>query len=153
MPKNEDTVRWIDRKELHNVEESFHEMTGMSIATVDTEGNLLTENPGRLEFCDGLINLSEKAAKLCRQCALYGAKESYDLKRGVPYYCPMGLTEFAMPVVIEDKTAAYLVGGRVFEVKPSEEALRERARYYGIDGEALIKAAGEVPVAGTEAVR
>ena len=136
-------LKWLNIDELQRVQDSFHEMTGMSAVTIDLEGNPITKKSGNDRYCDELVKNNKKACMLCRECHVYGANEAGKREKASIYYCHMGLLEFSSPIIIDGLTVACMVGGMLPESLPSLEELTEIAGDYDLDPELLMSALKE----------
>ncbi len=152
MIDTKDLLKWLDIEQLQMLQNSFTEMTGLSVVTVDKNGYPITEKTGSSVYCDILVQSSKLGCRLCKSCAKYGAEEALNGKGATQYYCHMGLIELCIPIIVEEELVASIIGGMVFENPPVEERIRSYARHYNIDEDALWAAAKKVPVVNIKTI-
>ena len=141
-----DLISWLNIDELKSIQISFYHIAGLPISIIRRDGVPLIPKVGGTTYCDILVQQSGEAFSMCTNCRLYGAKECLNLKRGVHYYCHMGLVEFTAPLVIDGQMVAYMSSGMVFDRPPVEREIREHARRFGIDPDFLWEAALKIPI-------
>lgn len=123
----------------HELESVFMQATGLPVELVPSgESSLLftfqgKENP----FC----RLMAQSASGCLACQ----KAHQELQQRITdnfepqvAYCFAGLSEFAVPVLVGGRHIATLLGGQVFQHKPSQtqfERLRQQLRVWGMQRE------------------
>jgi AraC-like DNA-binding protein len=94
---------------------------GVSIALVrpDRDQQILLGARERLNpFCLGLqFDLSVR--KRCMHCNIRHQLKAKRLKRSLRYYCHTGMTEFVIPIIVDDEIVAFLRCGQVLDKKPS----------------------------------
>ncbi len=144
--ENGNLISWLDIGELKSIQQSFYHIAGMPVSVVSYDGVPLSPKIGGTTYCDILVQQSSEAYSMCSKCRLYGARECLQLKRPTHYYCHMGLVEFTVPLIIDDKPVAYMTGGMVFDRPPIEYDIRSFASKFNIDPDFLWEAAQKVPI-------
>lgn len=101
-------------------------------------------------------NISEAGcAKVCENAHLYGCYQSERFGGRYIYFCPIGLTHWASPIMQEGTVIGALVGGPVHLVDPEEFLIEEMAAKNGIHQSHLPRLRQEMaalPVVATERV-
>ena len=121
------------------IESAFWQATGLPVQLVpsDEPRLLFTFRDNGSPFC----SLMAKFTGSCIACQ----KEHLELQQQIvenpaPQVacCFAGLSEFAVPVMVRGQHIATLIGGQVFQRKPTQaqfERLRQQLRLWGIQGE------------------
>lgn len=123
----------------HELESAFIQATGLPVELVPSgEPSLLFTFQGRENpFC----RLMAQSMGSCLACQ----KAHQELQQRIAssltpqvIYCFAGLSEFAIPVLVGSQHIATLLGGQIFQRKPSQnqfERLRQQLRVWGIQRE------------------
>ncbi len=96
-----------------------------------------------------------RSAKACENAHLYGCYQSERFGGRYIYFCPVGLTHWASPIMQEGSVIGALVGGPVHLVDPDEFLIEEMAEKTGIHQmhlPQLRKEMSSLPVVSTERV-
>lgn len=143
----------IDIHFLQELQDTFAKTMGVASITIDNTGPI-TKPSNLTEFCNNHIRRTELGLKRCEECVLEGEKLVEEKGEPVIYTCPMGLTHFAVPIMIEGKHIASILGDQLFLEKPSEERFRELAKELGIkEEEKYIEALRKVNVVPIENIK
>ena len=118
--------------------------TQMATVVLDQDGNVISDNVGGTDFCMKYTKGSEEGRKRCQKC---------DRECEGVYHCHSGLTDFSIPIVVEDMILGKVVGGQVLDKEPDEETFRAVARQIGVDPDTYIRALREVPVRSEDSIR
>lgn len=124
----------IDVNFLQELQDTFAKTMGVASITIDTSGPI-TKPSNLTEFCANHIRKTELGLKRCEECVIEGEKLVEEKGEPVIYTCPMGLTHFAVPIMIEGKHIASILGDQLFLEKPNEEHFRKLAKELGIKEE------------------
>ena len=130
----------IDVDILQKIQDGFSEYTGMAALITDADGVPLTKGSGFTDFCKELVRKSEAGSRRCEACDRDGAIKA--LRRGEisVYQCHAGLTDYAAPIMVQDKIMGSFIGGQVRTSQLDMEKMRENAREIGIDPESYVEA-------------
>lgn len=130
----------IDVDILQMIQDGFSEYTGMAALITDADGVPLTKGSGFTDFCKGLVRKSEMGNRRCEACDRDGAVKALRKGEISVYQCHAGLTDYAAPIMVQDKVLGSFVGGQVRTSQSDVDELRRKAQEMGIDPEEYIKA-------------
>jgi len=93
----------------------------------------LTEPSNNSDFCRKYTKRSELGFKRCEAC--HREWENAAIKSGKPmiFTCHVGLTNFALPVIIENQYMGCVLGGQILTGTPNKEYFIQVAKELGID--------------------
>lgn len=142
----------IDVDVLQKIQTGFSNYTGMAALTADANGNPVTKGSGFTPFCMDLVRKSETGCSRCMKCDKEGALIS--LKNGGPavYSCHAGLVDYAAPIMVEGEFIGSFIGGQIRTSPLVDDTMKKIARELGIDEEAYLAAASQIPVIPHEQV-
>jgi len=106
-------------------------------------------------ICDMVHNDALPATSICDHAHLYGCYQSERFGGQYIYFCPLGLTHWASPIVIDDVVVGALIGGPVHLTDPSEMLFEEIASKFSAqtcDFAEIQKRMRQVPVFTTSEV-
>ena len=136
----------FDLDTILEVMKNFYALTSFPPSITDPEGNLML-TVGFKTLCRDFHRSHPETLKQCIESDTWMA-DRLDAKSGYACYdCLNGLTDVAMPIVIDGRHLANLFIGQFFtEPAPPEEFFLERAERYGFDRDAYMAAVAEIPV-------
>lgn len=138
----------FDKDELLVLLRDFHELTGLRAAMLDAWGlDFLSYPPGLPRFCR-MVRAAPGGAQGCRLCDENACRRAQREKKPIIYVCHAGLIEVITPILAEGVTVGYLLLSHI--VQGADEAaewavVQQRCAAYGLAGEALRAAYGELP--------
>ncbi len=142
----------FDVEELKRVCLEFSELTGMSTAIIDLDGNIIVDAEWQ-EIC---TKFHRGNAITKQPCIKSDTKLAVQFKQGKKYNvysCKNGLIDIAIPIIIEDEHIAnFFIGQFLFE-KPDIEFFRKQAQTYSFDEEEYLMALKNVPIFDENTVR
>lgn len=127
-------TQFLDLKEWNKIQDLFSEVIGVSIYTVDKEGNLLTR-PSRIShLCDELRTSSLFCVKKCIECVQSNIETFLETQK-VDIPCQCGFHNFIIPIVIDEtEIVGFLIAGPVIlGGRKKKEEYVELCRQIGID--------------------
>lgn len=135
----------IDVELLQNIMDSFYELTGILVAILDMNGNIIVQN-GWQDIC---INFHRVNPAACQNCL----ESDYEITRGIAageyreYKCKNNLWDVATPIYIENQRMGHLYLGQFFyQDEPIDyEYFRKQAQSFGFDEVAYLDALSRVP--------
>lgn len=135
----------IDIEFLQEFQDFFAKTMGVASIAVDDNG-LITKPSNFTLFCNKYRRGSGEGYKRCTECDIRWGK--FAAKSGKPaiYTCHLGLTEFAVPIMVGGEHFASILGGQVLTEPPNEEHFRELARELGINEDEYIDAVKQIKV-------
>lgn len=135
----------IDIEFLQEFQDFFAKTMGVASIAVDDNGSI-TKPSNFTPFCNKYTRGSGEGYKRCNECDIRWGK--FAAKSGKPaiYTCHLGLTEFAVPIMIGGEHFASILGGQVLTEPPNEAHFRELARELGINEDEYIDAVKQIKV-------
>ena len=124
----------IDIKFLQELQDTFAKTMNVASLTIDNNGPI-TKPSNFTEFCGKYIRASKLGAKRCNECDIEGGKLAMEKMEPLIYTCHTGLTHFAVPIIVEGKHIASILGGQFSLEAPNEERFKEVAKELGIKEE------------------
>jgi PAS domain S-box-containing protein len=138
----------LDIDELGLMLEQLCNLTGMPLAIIDLEGNVI-KGVGWQKICRDFHRKITAPFELCSIRNGQGLDGFPDNKASIVYTCPHGLINSICPLVINGQHLANVFTGQVLH-EPVAEKLRSRFRHqaqkYGFDETLYLQALEEVPV-------
>lgn len=156
MKKNNGELKLTDLIEiemLQRIQDSFADMTGMAVVTVDENGAPVTKPGNFTDFCNKYTRTSETGRRRCEECDIKGAAVGLETGPKRPYYyCHAGLVDFAAPIMAGDKMIGGFIGGQVLTSPPELEKFAKIAEEIGVDPEKYVEAVKKVQIVSEERV-
>lgn len=141
----------VDINFLQELQDNFAKTLGVASITVDLKGPV-TKPSNFTDFCMEHTRKSELGYKRCNQCDINCGKTAAEKGQAIIYDCHAGLTDFAVPIIVNNKQIGSILGGQVLTQEPDEEKFRALARELGIDEQEYIKALRKIKVVPKEKV-
>lgn len=131
---------------LKKLQDSFFATAEISGGIVDENGVALMEHISNCDFCTEFTKKTEEGARCCQECDRQATVAA--MKEGKPrvYTCHMGLTDFVVPIMLDDQCLGSFIGGQVLTEPLSEEKVSEAAEKFGIPKEEYLEAARRIPI-------
>jgi len=142
----------IDINYLQSLQDAFADATNMASISIDLNGNV-TKPSNFHDFCMKYTRNCSEGLRRCLECDRRGGEESQATGRPAVYSCHAGLTDFAVPIVVNGKHLGSIIGGQVLTHEPDEEYFRKVALELGINPEDYVDAVRKIPVLSEKQVR
>ncbi len=142
----------IDINYLQSLQDAFSDATGMASISIDLNGNV-TRPSNFHEFCMDLTRNCSEGLRRCLDCDKHGGEESQATGRPAVYSCHAGLTDFAVPIVVDGQHIGSIIGGQVLTREPDEEYFKRVAIELGINPDEYVEAVKKIPVLSEKQVR
>ncbi len=142
----------VDVEELQCIMEKFSDATGVVTALLDIDGAVLVAS-GWQDICTKFHRIHSETN---RRCAESDTALAGQLKQGEKYNvykCLNGLSDVAVPIIIEGEHLGNFFTGQFFYEPPDIEFFRKQAAQYGFDENAYLKALDKVPVFSAKYVK
>ena len=97
---------------LQRVQDELAAGSGLAMLMVDYLGNPVTRHSCCSAFCNA-ARLDKKYAELCKKCDSRGGIEAARLHKPYIYTCHMGVTDFAIPIMLDGEYIGAILGGQV----------------------------------------
>ncbi len=143
----------VSIEQLRDIFEKFTAATGFTIGFLDhPEMNILVSTGWR-DICTKFHRGCPASAEICRTSNAHLLNNLNEPGQIVIEKCENGLVDCATPIIIKGKHIASLATGQLLLEKPAAEFFRARAKNFGFDEAAYMKALEEIPVVSEEKVR
>lgn len=143
--------RGLNLKRAIQAADSFSRSCGVPCRVVDPMGetlHLAVSRPDQARICElaGAVlpgspsSYPEKSGSISRICAnshLYGCYQAERFGGQYIYFCPLGLTHWAAPIMIDSNIVGALLGGPVLMVEPEDFLIEELVSKNGIHADFL----------------
>ncbi|MBU4257591.1 PocR ligand-binding domain-containing protein, partial [Patescibacteria group bacterium] len=142
----------IDLKHWQKVQTIFSSLIGISLKTIGQNGELIAGPSNFPAICSETVAASAAAKKKCSQ---WYPKFAVNLKtqpfqKYYEYVCPLGLVNFAMPVIFDKEASGYLIAGPVvFENSKHDVHLTQKIQEAGIAEEKFFECFNKLPAVNT----
>lgn len=136
----------IDIETLQKIQDAFSDMSGIAALVTDAHGRIQTKPSGFTEFCGKYVRNTEEGRKRCEKCDKMGAEKAARAGVSCAYFCHAGMVAFAAPIMAHGHMVGCFVGGQLLTIPPDEDKIRKVAEDIGIDGDELMRAAGDVRI-------
>ncbi|MBC3887919.1 histidine kinase [Acetobacterium paludosum] len=115
-----DITSLFGKEMLEEIQEKVSTATGLAFVTVDYKGEPVTELTAFTSFCQ-LIRQRHGSEIFCKSSDAYGAIMAAVTQKTNVYFCPCGLIEVAIPIIIKGHYLGGFIGGQIrCEDAPSE---------------------------------
>lgn len=107
-----DIIHLFGKEKLENIQNSLSKATGLAFVTVDFKGEPITETTLFSKFCRA-IRSNPAAIERCKASDAFGSIQAAVTKKTNVYYCPCGLLEVAIPIIVRGHYLGGFVGGQI----------------------------------------
>jgi ligand-binding sensor protein len=104
--------RLFGKGNLEKIQAVVAKATGLALVTVDYKGEPITELTSFTPFCKEMHD-GEETNKLCRSAYVYGAGQALAGQDKCVFFCPCGLMEVAIPIIVKNIHLGSFYGGQV----------------------------------------
>lgn len=127
----------VDKKFLQEFQANFAQTTGLACVILDKNG-FITEPSNFTDFCL-MMKGDEKIKNICSKCDLEKREIGFEKHEPFSYTCHAGLTNFMVPIVVQNQTIALIVAGQIFTKSPEETFYKQLAKEYSVDEKEYLK--------------
>jgi len=120
-----------------NIQEAFSAMTGLSVLTYDTQGNLYYEPSQENPICQ-TVQLTAKGQQHCKDHCGKNALLAATSQEPIFFKCQANLHVFSFPVAVGDQFKLVLLGGKTYFNPQEFEDLRNHPDRVGTEEQRLI---------------
>ncbi|MFZ5758868.1 MAG: PocR ligand-binding domain-containing protein [Thermodesulfobacteriota bacterium] len=139
----------IDLPKFQNLLDSLYAVVGITTAVIDLTGNILIIS-GWQDICVRFHRIHPLSQEQCRESDRTITHGLSCASGHVQITCPRGLTDVAIPLVIEGVHLANVFTGQFFLAPPDRDHFRQQAKVFGFDEETYLAALDRVPVISQE---
>jgi two-component system LytT family sensor kinase len=100
------------KETLEDIQEKISKATGLAFVTVDYSGEPITKMTSFTAFCNE-IRKKEDGACGCKSSDAFGGIQAAITKKNCVYFCPCGLFEIAIPIIVRGHYLGAFIGGQV----------------------------------------
>lgn len=145
-----DLADLIDINFLQELQDNFAKTANLASVTVDNNG-YVTEPSNFSEFCI-CTKSTEEGLKRCSECDLKRRELGFKKNEPLFYNCYADLKNFVVPILVNGKPIALIVGGQSLTKKPEENFYRQLAREIGVDEDNYVKLINKIPIVTEEKI-
>ena len=124
-----DIVHVFGKEKLEEIQESISKVTSLAFVTVDFKGEPVTKPTFFTEFCE-CVRKNPALERNCRSSDAYGAIQATIAQKPSIYFCPCGLLEVAIPIIVQGHYLGGFIGGQIM----CTDAPRQVARLESVLG-------------------
>ncbi len=118
-----DIIHLFGKEKLEEIQQKISKVTGLAFVTVDYKGEPVTEPTCFTQFCS-CVRGNELTMRGCLSSDAYGAIQAATTKKTCIYFCPCGLLEVAIPLVVEGHYLGGFIGGQIVCDDAPEDVIR-----------------------------
>lgn len=107
-----DIASLFGKEMLEEIQEKVAKATGLAFVTVDYKGEPVTDLTAFTAFCQR-VREGPGGAMVCRSSDAYGAIMAAVTQKTNVYFCPCGLIEVAIPIIIKGQYLGGFIGGQI----------------------------------------
>lgn len=100
------------KETLEDIQEKISKATGLAFVTVDYRGEPITKMTSFTKFCNEIRN-KDDGAYGCKSSDAFGGIQAAITKKSCVYFCPCGLFEIAIPIIVRGHYLGAFIGGQV----------------------------------------
>lgn len=141
----------VDLDFLQEFQDTFAKSVNLASIMVDDVGPI-TKPSNFTDFCIKYTRGTEEGYKRCNECDIKWGKLAAEKGEPVVYKCHSGLTDFAVPIMLDGKHIASILGGQILTHKPDEEHFKKVAKELGINEDEYIEALRKIKIVPEEQV-
>ncbi|MFL0249652.1 PocR ligand-binding domain-containing protein [Clostridium neuense] len=143
----------IDLNFLQNFQDNFGESMDMASITIDMDGIPITKPTRYTNFCSRYTQSTEEGFKRCAKAHKLGGEEAARTGKPYIYTCHAGLVDFAVPIIVNGKQLATILGGQVAFSKPDESIILKTANELGLDSKNYMEEANKINISAENKVK
>ncbi|MCR4673431.1 MAG: PocR ligand-binding domain-containing protein [Lachnospiraceae bacterium] len=102
----------VSTQKWEALQDSFTEVTQLSLVCVNHDGTPVSKHSGCHEFC-AKVRKNPEWSRYCRKCDARGGFEALRIGKPYIYKCFLGIIDIAIPIVIDHQYIGALMAGQV----------------------------------------
>lgn len=107
-----DIIHLFGKEKLENIQKSLSKATGLAFITVDFRGEPITEATSFSHFCRQ-VRSNPAAIERCKSSDAFGSIQAAVTQKTNVYFCPCGLLEVAIPIIVRGHYLGGFIGGQI----------------------------------------
>ncbi len=135
----------LDANLLQILQDKLNAVNPFPSALVDNDGIILTATAWQ-DICTKFHRKNPESEQVCIESDKYILAHLSAANPAVSYRCPHGMTDNAIPILVEGHHLGSFFTGQFFLEPPDMEFFRKQAVRYGFDTESYLAAVRSVPV-------
>ena len=139
----------IDIKHFQNLLDKLNVICPFPSAILDNDGNILTATAWQ-DICTKFHRKNKESEQACIQSDKYIFDHLEEANPAVRYKCAHGLSDNAIPIIIDGVHYGNFFTGQFFLEDPDMDFFRKQAKKYGFPEEAYLDAVSKVPICSKE---
>ena len=140
------------RRRWQDIQESFSRITGLSIWTLEPEGQVVGQPSSPPSICL-LLRRNKAARAICNEHCIRHCQTAMKGNVTVFFKCHADLECFAAPLRSGGRPIGVILGGQVLTGSPAMEKYRDLARRSGIAEKDLVKAVSRLTIGSDKVLR
>lgn len=96
---------------LEDIQEKISKATGLAFVTVDYKGDPITKLTSFTKFCSEVRKKTNACD--CKASDAFGGIQAAVIQKNCMYFCPCGLLEIAIPIIVRGHYLGGFIGGQV----------------------------------------
>lgn len=141
----------LDVSFIQNAQDFFAKTMGIALICL-SDAKRITKSSNNSAFCAKYIKGSETGFEKCIDCHLRLENEAKEKNRPVCGKCHVGLSNFAIPIIVKGQQVATVIGGQVATETLGKEHLERIATDLDLDEKKLLEELGNIRVLAPEKV-
>ncbi len=105
-------LKLFGKEALENIQEIIAKVTGLGVIITDYRGEPLTKMTGFTPFCQH-IRQKGRQRRMCNLSDAFGIVQAAVTQKSCIYFCPCGLLEVAIPIVVQGQFLGGFLSGQV----------------------------------------
>ncbi len=142
----------IDIQFLQEFQDIFANSMGLASLTIDSSGPV-TKPSNFTRFCMKYARGTIEGASKCNACDIKWGRMVAETGEPTIYCCHNGLTDFAVPIMVEGNHLATILGGQVFTKELTDEECQLLLAQVGVDSPEALQYLKEIAVIPLEKVK
>lgn len=135
----------IDAEQFQALQDRLNEIYSFPSAIIDNEGIILTATAWQ-DICTKFHGQNKECERECIKSDQYIPSHLSEANPAISHRCPHGLTDNAIPIVIEGVHYGSFFTGQFFLEAPDLGFFEAQAKRYGFDEDACLDAVKRVPI-------
>jgi PAS domain S-box-containing protein len=148
-PSGIDLAKLINFSQMNTIFQNFLEVVGLPQAIIDLEGRVLASSNWQ-RICMEFHRSNSGTLQRCLESDKSLSREMQEGKSYAIYRCRNGLTDCAVPIIIEGHHIANLFIGQFLLEPPDADYFEKQRAEFGFDKNAYLSALSEVPIISEE---
>lgn len=140
----------VDKEFLQEFQDNFAKTTGLACVILNEEG-FITEPSNFCDFCL-FMKGNKKIYSVCSKCDLEKREIGFKSKVPFTYTCHAGLTNFMVPIVVNNQTIALIVAGQTFTESPDENLYKQLAKDFELNEKKYLKKVESIKISSKEKI-